>query len=212
MFRKYLNYFDYLISINCGVLFLASLLSYRQIKNNIYNKCNSLYLPQEDFNNNKFEECLFGTDDYKGFFELSYDYKNTDLEYILKLYISMCLLNNNDYVEANKFLNDITLKIYKIHSDIIKSKVFALKGDTDVELKKYDDALLSYNKAIEILENNYIDNPRYIMKIVYIYEEKGEYKKTLDLLNDSIKKYEQYPDLNVLKLEKKRLEVFLNSK
>ena len=49
------------------------------------------------------------------------------------------------------------------------------------------------------------------MKIVLIYEKKGEYKKALEILEAAIKKYYKSPNLNILKTERKRIKTLLES-
>ena len=207
-YQKYSKYIEY---VNIGIFALAGLLFFRENNNKKYALKNSLYLPQEDFNNNKFEESLFGTYDYDGFYYLAYKYKGTEIDHIVNLYISMALMNSGYYKQAYDYLENITSKNMKKYGDVIGSKIFALKGDVCVELKKYDKAIISYNRAINILKNNYIDNPKYIMKIVLIYEEKKEYKKALEIIEKAIEDYYKSPDINLLKTERKRLKVLLDS-
>jgi len=208
MYRKYLKYIDYLTLTNILVFILVFLLSFTHIRKVNYTRENSLYLPQVDFNNDKIEESLFGTDDYKGFFELSWNYNGTDISDLSNLYIGIGLINKEYFEEGNNYLSK-----YKCNKDsLISSRVYALQGDAHVEMKKYDEALSYYNKAIDILKSNYVDNTRYILKIVLIYEERGEYKKAFDLLEKSIKDYSKSPDIQKLISEKKRLKIFLNSK
>ena len=209
----YLKYSKYLKYLNVVIFVLVILLFGREISNKNYTLKNSLYLPQEDFNNNKFEESLFGTDDYNGFFDLAFRYKGTNIDHIINLYIAIGLMNSEYYNEASCYLDKITIKnCEKKYGEILAAKTFGLKGDVNVELKKYDEAIIFYNKAIDLLKKNYIDNPKYIMKIVLIYEEKREYKKALELLEKGIKEYYKSPDINILKTEKKRIKTLLESK
>lgn len=209
---NYLKYLKYEKYFNIFIFTLVGLLSWRQINNKNYEFKNSLYLPQEDFNNGKLEESLFGTDDYNGFFELAFKYNGTNIDHIINLYIASILANNEYFNEASLYLDKITNgDCEKKYGKILTSKIFNLKGDVYVELKKYDEAVVFYNKAISSLINNYIDNPTYIMKIVLIYEKKGEYKKALEILEAAIKKYYKSPNLNILKTERKRIKTLLES-
>jgi len=208
----YLKYSKYLKYVNIVIFVLVILLFGREISNENHVLKNSLYLPQEDFNNNKIEESLFGTDDYNGFFDLGFKYKGTNIDHIVNLYIAIGLMNSEHYNEASCYLDKITSQNCKEkYGEVLSAKIFGLKGDVNVELKKYDDAIIYYNKAIDLLKKNYIDNPKYIMKIVLIYEEKKEYKKALEILEKGIKEYYKSPDLNVLKTEKKRIKTLLES-
>ena len=207
----YLKYTKYIKYLNVVIFLLVFLIFFRETSNKNYMLKNSLYLPQEDFDNNKYEESLFGTYDYDGFFTLAYKYKGTQIDHIVKMYISIALMNSGYYNEAYKYLDDVTCKNVNKYGDIVLSKLFGLKGDCSVELKNYDKAIVFYNKAIDLLKNNYIDNPKYIMKIVLIYEEKKEYKQALDIIEKAIKKYYKSPDLNTLKTERKRLKNLLDS-
>ena len=209
----YLKYSKYLKYLNIVIFTLVILLFGREISNKSYTLKNSLYLPQEDFNNNKFEESLFGTDDYNGFFDLAFRYKGTKIDHIINLYIAIGLMNSEYYKEAKCYLDKISKKdTKKKYGEILASKIFGLNGDACVELKKYDEAILYYEKAINLLKKNYIDNPKYIMKMVLIYEEQKKYKKALNILEIGIKEYYKSPDIDILKTERKRIKILLESK
>lgn len=85
------------------------------------------------------------------------------------------LYNEGKYEEAAKYLDKFSSK-----DPVLGANALVLKGDCFVNLKKYDDALSCYEKAIRESDNNPQIAPRTLLKMANVYDEQKKYDKALD--------------------------------
>jgi tetratricopeptide (TPR) repeat protein len=91
-----------------------------------------------------------------------------------------------DYVQAEKYITGAI-------SDRIKDEdVYMLAGKVYTELEKYNKALLMYEKAYDLED----DDPKIISELARAYSRLKQYDKALELLNDAVKDYPE--DLHIL--------------
>ncbi len=93
--------------------------------------------------------------------------------------------NIGKYDEAIKYLDK-----FSTSEDVLEANALVLKGDCYVNLKKYDDALNAYKKAISTADKNPQIVPRVLLKSANIYDEQKKYDKALECY-ETIKK--DYP-------------------
>lgn len=89
------------------------------------------------------------------------------------------------YKEALKYLDK-----FETDDDVLMANALVLKGDCYVNLKQYDKALDTYNKAIKADDGNPEVAPRVMVKMANIYNAQKKYDKAAEMFR-TIK--EQYP-------------------
>lgn len=113
-----------------------------------------LYDKQEWLPYRGFMKCIFSKN-YKGAI--------TDLEECIKLYgngyrmdhsysfyIGLCYLQLNEYAKAEKILDDYVNDIYKNRQQLEHPTAYFYQGIAKYELKKWDEAIAIFDKAIKI--------------------------------------------------------------
>lgn len=97
------------------------------------------------------------------------------------------LYNEGKYEEAAKYLQ-------KFDSDdaLLNANALVLTGDCYVNLKKYDEALDFYRKAIKVADRNPQVVPRVLLKEANIYDEQKKYEEALGCYTNIKKDYPQF--------------------
>lgn len=126
---------------------------------------------------NKVEMNSFGNDSiaaaqYKA---VADKYGSTDAGKLAALSAGEALYNEGHYEEALKYLNKFSCK-----DAVLNANALVLAGDCYVNLKKYDDAISTYNKAIRKAENNSQIVPRVLLKEANVYDAQQKFDKALD--------------------------------
>lgn len=113
-------------------------------------------------------------------FRLAIERKPDRADYIIYYANSLLLLNENE--EAIRILDDIYMD--KNLSIVISNnkKIHILKGDALLNMKKYEEALEEYNKALNILNQEELNYDVY-KKLALIYQRQGLYDEAIKLLD-----------------------------
>lgn len=85
------------------------------------------------------------------------------------------LYNEGKYAEAAEYL-----KRFDSDDDVLNANALVLTGDCYVNLKKYDEALEYYQKAVKEADENPQIVPRTLLKVANIYDEQKKYDKALE--------------------------------
>ena len=85
------------------------------------------------------------------------------------------LYNEGKYAEAAEYL-----KRFDSDDDVLNANALVLTGDCYVNLKKYDEALEYYQKAVKEADENPQIVPRTLLKEANIYDEQKKYDKALE--------------------------------
>lgn len=91
-----------------------------------------------------------------------------------------------NYKEALKYLDK-----FDTNEDVMMANALILKGDCYVNLKQYDNALSTFEKAISVSGQNPQIAPRAMAKMAVIYDEQKKYDKALEVYE---KIQQEYPD------------------
>lgn len=83
--------------------------------------------------------------------------------------------NIGKYAEAVKYLED-----FDSDDELLQANAKVLLGDCYVNLKKYDDALAAFDKAVKEAKGNPQIAPRVLMKKAVVYDEQKKYDKALE--------------------------------
>lgn len=104
-----------------------------------------------------------------------------------KLHAAIALYQQGKYEDALKYLKDAS-----VSSDIVEAGKYSLMGDCYVNLKNYDEALSSYNKAISSADNNPQIVPFVLVKEANVYRAQKRYREEDNCYKKIINEYPAY--------------------
>lgn len=102
-------------------------------------------------------------------------YSGTDAAELAALSAAESYYNMGKYNEAVKYLDQ-----FSTSEPVLAASALILKGDCYVNLKKYDDALSAYDKAISKQSDNSQIVPRVLLKEANVYEAQKQNEKALE--------------------------------
>lgn len=97
------------------------------------------------------------------------------------------LYNEGKYEEAIKYLSK-----FSCGDAVLEANVLVLTGDCYVNLKKYDDAIASFQKAVRKADGNSQIVPRVLLKEANVFDEQKKYDKALDCYQIIKKDYPEF--------------------
>lgn len=100
---------------------------------------------------------------------------------------AILLYKEGKYEDALKSLNE-----YDANEELVGAAAASLKGDCLVNLKKYDEAVSAFDKAISISGNNALYTPVFMMKKATVFNEQKKYAdaaKIYQSIKDNYAKY-----------------------
>lgn len=116
-------------------------------------------------------------------------YSSTDAGNLAALSAAEAYYNSGKYNEAIKYLDK-----FSTSEDVLEANALVLKGDCYVNIKKYDDAISAYKKAISTAGENSQIVPRVLLKSANVYDEQKKYNDALECY-EKIKK--DYPNFQL---------------
>ncbi|MDE6340498.1 MAG: tetratricopeptide repeat protein, partial [Muribaculaceae bacterium] len=119
--------------------------------------------------------------------EVADKYSGTDAGKLAALSAGEALYNTGNYEEAVKYLNKFSCK-----DAVLEANAMVLTGDCYVNLKKYDEALGAYSKAIRKADRNPQIVPRVLLKEANVYDAQQKYDKALDCYKEIKKDYPEF--------------------
>lgn len=111
-------------------------------------------------------------------------YSGTDSGELAALAAAESFYNSGKYKEALDCLDG-----FSTSEPVLGANALVLKGDCYVNLKKYDDALDAYRKAVKKIGVNIQVVPRVLMKEANVYDEQKKYDKALECYETIVKDY-----------------------
>lgn len=123
-------------------------------------------------------------------------YSGTDAGKLAYLSAAESLYNTGRYKEAIECLDK-----FSSSETVLESNALVLKGDCYVNLKKYDDALGCYDKAVKKAGVNEQIVPRVLLKEANIYDEQKKYDKALECYEKISKEYPMFTPGNGVTIE-----------
>lgn len=123
-------------------------------------------------------------------------YSGTDAGKLAYLSAAESLYNTGKYKEAIECLDK-----FSSSETVLESNAMVLKGDCYVNLKKYDDALGCYDKAVKKAGVNEQIVPRVLLKEANIYDEQKKYDKALECYEKISKEYPMFTPGNGVTIE-----------
>lgn len=123
-------------------------------------------------------------------------YSSTDAGKMAALAAAEALYNSGKYEEAIKYLNKFSSK-----DEILEANAIVLLGDCYVNVKKYDDAINAFQKAIRAANGNPQIVPRVLLKEAVIYDEQKKYDQALKCYEMIHTDFPQFAPGNGVQLE-----------
>ena len=155
---------------------------------------NEMFYAEKYFELDSLKQALNGDGQHIGFLEVIDNYGMTDAANLAKYYTGII------YLKQGKFDDAITyLKKYSGKDQIVSSLALGAIGDAYMELKDTDNALKYYQNAVDKNDNNFTA-PQYLLKLGYVYEEKGDWTNALKMY-EKIKK-EHFKSQEVREVDK----------
>jgi tetratricopeptide (TPR) repeat protein len=134
-----------------------------------------MFVAEQYFEKDSFNLALKGDGNYPGFLDIIDEYGLTDASNLAQYYAGICYKNLGKYTEAIDYLKKFDSKD-KIVSNIAKGSI----GDCYAELGNTDEAIKYYERAANKVSND-LTTPLYLMRAGILLEEKGDYKKALEV-------------------------------
>lgn len=113
------------------------------------------------------------------------------------LQVAIQLYKDGKYEEALKYLKD-----YDAKEEIIGAGAYSLTGDCYVNLKKYDDAVKAYNKAVSQSDKNPQLAPFIMLKLARVYAAQGNHSKEAETYKAVLEQYPMYGESNQIDIQK----------
>ena len=146
-----------------------------------------MFMAQNYFERDSFNLAINGDGNYLGFLDIIDDYGSTKSANAAKYYTGISYLHLGKYEEALDYL-----KKFKTDDILLKPVAEGAKGDAYLELGDTKSALLQYEKAYKLSENE-LTAPYYMMKAGNLLENSDELEKAIELYKN-IK--EKFPNSN----------------
>ena len=102
------------------------------------------------------------------------------------------LYEKGDYQKCLEYLD-----AYSSTGAIIDAAAYSLKGDCYVNLKKYDEAISAFGKAISTSDENPQLTPYFMAKQARVYNETKEYAKELEIYESIKNDYPKYSGMDI---------------
>lgn len=109
---------------------------------------------------------------------------------------AMLLYGQGKYEDALK-----SLEQYDAEESLIGSLAMALKGDCNVNLKKYDDAVKCYDDAVKVADGNEMLIPYALNKKATVLSAQNKHKEAAGVYNEIKTKYPEFTGKNRLDIE-----------
>lgn len=108
-----------------------------------------------------------------------------------RLEVAMRLYQEGKYEEALSYLKDAS-----VDDKIVAPGALTLEGDCYVNLKKYDEAISAYGKAVSKADKNPAIVPVILIKEANVYRAQNNYAKEAEVLKNIIDNYPQFAASN----------------
>ncbi|MDD4110823.1 MAG: SurA N-terminal domain-containing protein [Clostridia bacterium] len=129
------------------------------------------------FAKDSFDLALNGNNSFKGFLQITNDYKNTTFGNLAYYYAGVCYIHKREFENAIKML-----KSFKSEDPFLNPLSLSLIADSYLELGNIEMALTYYNNALNVAKNNYL-SPMLLFKTALVYENIGNFDRANELFS-----------------------------
>jgi tetratricopeptide (TPR) repeat protein len=133
-----------------------------------------MHVAQDFWAKKDWDKAIKGDASYPGFEKIITEYSNTKAANLAYFYLGTAYLNKGEYRKALDNLNN-----YRGDDSMVAAEALGSAGDAYVELKDYDKAASSFNKAVDKAKNKFL-SPLYLKKLGLVYEEQKDNKSATE--------------------------------
>ena len=151
------------------LLYLKLYLGPREIQ-----AADQMHVAQDFWAKKDWDKAIKGDASYPGFEKIITEYSNTKAANLAYFYLGTAYLNKGEYRKALDNLNN-----YRGDDSMVAAEALGSAGDAYVELKDYDKAASSFNKAVDKAKNKFL-SPLYLKKLGLVYEEQKDNKSATE--------------------------------
>ncbi len=152
------------------------------------------------FEADSLELAMEGDGNNLGFKQIIDDYGMTDAANLANYYAGAVTLKQGKFQLAIYYFED-----FKSKDELIQARAFSLMGDANMELKKYEEAAIYYDKAANYKPNKFF-TPTYLMKAGLAYEKSNQKDRAIKAYQRVIDEYWESTDFQNARKYKARLE------
>ncbi|MBB6129852.1 tetratricopeptide repeat protein [Mucilaginibacter lappiensis] len=133
-----------------------------------------MHVAQDFWAKKDWDKAIKGDASYPGFEKIITEYSNTKAANLAYFYLGTAYLNKGEYRKAIDNLNN-----YRGDDSMVAAEALGSTGDAYVELKDFDKAASSFNKAVDKSKNKFL-SPLYLKKLGLVYEEQKDNKSATE--------------------------------
>jgi tetratricopeptide (TPR) repeat protein len=160
---------------------------------------NEIYPAVYFFEQDSLDKALKGDGKVLGLLDIADKYAGTKTGKLAHFYAGVAYMKQAKFEDAITHLNE-----FSADDHLVQARAYALIGDANMELQKYDEAVSFYNKAASYKANEQF-TPSYLMKLALAYELLKDNAKAIETYDIIITKYPKSTDLIDAKKYKARL-------
>lgn len=164
---------------------------------------NAIYPAVYYFEQDSLDKALKGDGKVLGLLDVAETYSGTKAAKLANFYAGVIYLKKGKYEDAISHLKEFDSEDY-----LVQARAYALIGDANMELQKYDEAASYYQKAADYKPNEQF-TPVYLMKLALAYELLKENKKASDAYDIVLTKYYKSPEVTDAKKYKARVDALV---
>lgn len=142
-----------------------------------------MFVAEQYFEKDSLKKALNGDGNYPGFLSIIDEYSLTKTANLAHYYAGICLKNTGKYSDAIEHLRK-----FDSNDKILSNIALGAIGDCYSELNESDKAVKYYKKAADNVKNDFT-SPFYLLRAGILLEDKGEFKKALEVYERIQKEY-----------------------
>lgn len=164
-----------------------------------------MWMAEQYFARDSFNLALHGDGNYLGFLDIADEYSITKSGNLANYYIGVGYLHLGQYEQAIEYL-----KKFESKDKMVAPIAYGAIGDAYMELDNAGEALKFYEKAANESENEFTA-PIYFMKVGFVHEQNGDYKKALEVYNTIKKDFPESAEGRQIDKYIARVETLINN-
>ncbi len=141
-----------------------------------------------------------GDGNYPGLLTVADEYGSTPSGELAHFYLGTIMMQKGDYEAAITYYKEADLD-----DDVLRTMAVGNQGDALVELGRADEAIGQFEKAADMVPNEFT-TPMYLMKAGVLYQQKGDWKNAAKVFRRVAKDFPLSPDVSTAKKYAARAE------
>lgn len=160
----------------------------------------AIWRAQYYFEIDSMDLAMNGDGNYPGLLEIADEFGSTPSGELAHFYLGSIMMQKGDYEAALSYYEEA-----EPEDDVLRAMAVGNQGDALVELGRADEALGRFEKAADMMKNEFT-TPMYLMKAGMVYQQKGDWKSAAKAFSRVAKDFPLSPDGSVAKKMAARAE------